>query len=40
MKNFFFPMKIPQKQVLLLAASLSLGQMAFPIGNNMGSVEI
>lgn len=28
-------MKIPQKQVLLLAASLSLGQMAFPIGNNM-----
>ena len=35
MKNFFFPMKIPQKQVLLLAASLSLGQMAFPIGNNM-----
>nr|WP_302830219.1 TonB-dependent receptor [uncultured Bacteroides sp.] len=35
MKNFFFPMKIPQKQVWLLAASLSFGQMAFPIGNNV-----
>ena len=35
MKNFFFPMKIPQKQVWLLAASLSFGQMAFPIGNSV-----
>ncbi|WP_299094301.1 TonB-dependent receptor [uncultured Bacteroides sp.] len=35
MKNFFFPIKIPQKQVWLLAASLSFGQMAFPIGNNV-----
>lgn len=35
MKNFFFPMKIPQKQVWLLAVALSFGQMAFPIGNSV-----
>ena len=35
MKNFFFPMKIPQKQVWLLVAFLSFGQMAFPIENNV-----
>lgn len=35
MENFFFPMKIPQKQVWLLALSLSFGQMAFSSGNNM-----
>lgn len=41
MKNSFFPMKIPQKQVWLLAASLSFGQMAFPIGNNVsGEVSV
>ena len=32
MKNFF-PMKIPQKQMWLLAVSLSFGQVAFPSGN-------
>lgn len=41
MKNSFFPMKIPQKQVWLLAVSLSFGQMAFPIGNNVsGEVSV
>lgn len=41
MKNSFFPMKIPQKRVWLLAVSLSFGQMAFPIGNNVsGEVSV
>lgn len=35
MKNFFFPMKIPQKQVWLLAVALSFGQTAFPVGNSV-----
>ena len=35
MENFFFPMKIPQRQVWLLATFLSFGQMAFPIGNSV-----
>ncbi|MDD4199280.1 MAG: TonB-dependent receptor [Paludibacter sp.] len=35
MKNVFFPMKIPQKQVWLLAVFLSFGQMAFPLRNNV-----
>ncbi len=35
MKNSFFPMKIPQKRVWMLAVSLSLGQVAFPVGNNV-----
>lgn len=29
MKNFFMSMKIPQKQVWLLTASLAFGQTAF-----------
>lgn len=33
MKNFFMPMKIPQKQVWLLAASLVFGQVAFSSEN-------
>lgn len=33
MENVFFPMKIPQKQVWLLALAMSVGQVAFPAGN-------
>mgnify|MGYP001537880408 len=33
MKNFFMSMKIPQKQVWLLTASLAFGQTAFSSEN-------
>ena len=40
MRNLLLPMKIPQKQIWLLAASLSFGQMAFSSGNYASEVTV